>query len=62
MTKHISDKPREGANGRLRAFTQQERETGPHAASQALHSRPKVRLEDGRKTREYTRIERGITT
>lgn len=59
MTKHISDQPRSQGNARLREYTRQEREAVPHPTVMALHSRPKDRSGDGRKTAEYARIERG---
>ena len=59
MTKHISDQPRSQAHLRLREFTRQERESGLHAAIEALRSRPQSRDGDSRKTIEYLRIDRG---
>ena len=61
MSKHISDQPRDHGAARLREYTRQEREAGVHPAVTALHSRPKDRSEDGRKTAEFVRIERGHT-
>ncbi|TRW99327.1 hypothetical protein FNJ84_01245 [Paracoccus sp. M683] len=62
MTKHVGDQPRDHGTARLREYTRQERESGTHPAVAALHSRPKDRSGDGRKTAEYARIERGHTT
>lgn len=61
MTKHISDRPRENGNARLREYTRQEREAGTHPSVAALSSRPRDRDGDGRKTAEYARIDRGQT-
>ena len=60
MTKHITDKPNETGPGRVRHFTQHERESGVHPAISALHSRPKQRDDEGdKRMAEFTRIERG---
>lgn len=60
MTRHIADKKHEHGPGRIRNFTQQERESGLHPAITALHVRPKpVLSKDGRRVSEYARIERG---
>ncbi|MFV0302223.1 MAG: hypothetical protein ACK5IP_15360 [Paracoccus sp. (in: a-proteobacteria)] len=61
MSKHVSDQPRKQGAARLREYTRQERESGTHPAVTALHSRPKDRSGEGRKTAEYARIERGHT-
>lgn len=61
MSKHVSDQPRDHGVARLREYTKQEREAGVHPSVTALHSRPKDRSTDGRKTAEYVRIERGHT-
>lgn len=62
MSKHVTDQPRDTGNVRLREYTRQERESGQHPAVTALHSRPKDREGENRKTAEYARIERGRTT
>lgn len=59
MTRHIGDKPRSHGTARLREYLRQERETGLHPAIRTLISRPKAGAADGRKVREFTRIERG---
>lgn len=61
MTKILTDHERSAGSGRLRAYVAQDREAGVHPAIQALHRRPHMRdAEDGRKTAEYARIERGF--
>ena len=60
MTKSLTDHVRDGANGRLRAYVEQDRREGVHPAIIALHRRPHSRDdEDGRKVTEYARIARG---
>ena len=61
MTRHLSDKPRTTAAGRLRHFLQHERESGDiHPAIAALHARStKATPEADRRVAEFTRIERG---
>lgn len=57
--KHIADKPHQTGPGRVRNFTQQERESGLHPAVVALHSRNHTRDEaSDRRMAEFTRIER----
>ena len=60
MTKILTDRERSTANGRLRSYVAQDRQSGIHPAIEALHRRPHGRDGDeSRKTSEYTRIERG---
>ena len=60
MTKTLTDHERSTGSGRMRAYLAQDRESGLHPAFQALHRRPHSRDGDeGRKTTEYARIERG---
>ncbi|MDO5647010.1 hypothetical protein [Paracoccus sp. (in: a-proteobacteria)] len=58
MTRHITDHPRDRGDARLREYLRAERESGRHPAVIALHTRPQTR-DDGRKTAQYLRIERG---
>lgn len=58
--KHIADKPHQTGPGRVRNFTQHERETGLHPAIVALHARKHLRDDKtDRRMVEFTRIERG---
>ncbi|SNT68633.1 hypothetical protein [Paracoccus seriniphilus] len=59
MTKHISDQPRHHGGQRLREYTRRERFSGLHPVVAKLRSRPKSRGDEGRRTAEYLRIERG---
>ncbi|NHF73043.1 hypothetical protein [Paracoccus xiamenensis] len=60
MTKTLTDHERSTGSGRLRAYVAHDRESGVHPAIEALHRRPHARDgDDGRKTAEYARIERG---
>lgn len=62
MTKTLTDHEHLTGNGRLCAYTEQERQSGTHPAVTALHRRPHGRDDgEGRKTAEYARIERGQT-
>lgn len=63
MTKSLTDRERSTGNGRVRAYLQQDRESGVHPAIMALHRRPHERDgDDSRKASEYARIERGHQT
>lgn len=57
--KHVSDQPRGHGAARMREFTRQDREAGQHPAIATLHSRPKTRGDENRKTSEFLRIDRG---
>lgn len=60
MTKKLTDRERSTANGRVRSYVTQERESGIHPAISKLHRRPHGRADDeSRKASEYARIERG---
>ncbi|MTH76771.1 hypothetical protein [Paracoccus aestuariivivens] len=60
MTKHIADKSHETGSGRIRNFTQQEREQGMHPSVAMLHARPtRTDVQDGRRVAEFMRIDRG---
>ncbi|MFV0409796.1 MAG: hypothetical protein ACK5LJ_08925 [Paracoccus sp. (in: a-proteobacteria)] len=62
MTKTLTDHEHLTGNGRLRAYTEQERQSGTHPAVAALHRRPHERDSgESRKAAEYARIERGET-
>lgn len=60
MTKTVTDRERSTGNGRVRAFVNQERQSGVHPAVETLRRRPHERDGDeSRKASEYARIERG---
>ncbi len=61
MSRHAADKPRAASeNARLRHYTEIEREAaGPRPQTKALQRRPKAPRDDGRRSQEFVRIERG---
>ncbi|SDD40814.1 hypothetical protein SAMN05421538_101551 [Paracoccus isoporae] len=60
MTKKLTDRERSTANGRVRSYVTQDRESGLHPSISKLHRRHHARAEDdSRKASEYARIERG---
>lgn len=63
MSRHAADKPRTASeNGRLRNYTEIEREEGgPRRQTLDLQRRPRGERDDTRRTAEYLRIDRGRT-
>ena len=62
MTKHIADRPHEGDDTRLKRYTEIEREGQARDQTVDLQRRPRDARDSGRRTQEYTRIERGQET
>ena len=63
MGKHAADKPHSPQKGgRLKHYTEIEREEATHGQTEELQKRPKGERDDTRRTKEYLRIERGKRT
>jgi hypothetical protein len=62
MSKHLADKPRVADTGRLRRYTEIERDGGA-AREQTLELQRRKRdgRDDGKRASEFARIERGHT-
>jgi hypothetical protein len=64
MARHIVDHRSAPEGGRLKNFIEVEKAQGAegsHPATKAVHERPAER-DDAAKLREYSRIERGVTS
>ena len=60
MSRHIADKRDAGKDGRLKHFTEIEREQGgAREQTLDLQKRPRDGREEGRRVQEFVRIERG---
>ncbi|MFI0395727.1 hypothetical protein [Paracoccus jiaweipingae] len=59
MAKEPLDHAHETGDGRVRNYTEQDRQDGTHPAVDELTKRPHERGEGNRKMQEYLRIDRG---
>lgn len=60
MSRHAADKPRSDEGGRLKHYTEIDRDQGgPRDQTLALQRRPREKGADGARAREFTRIDRG---
>ncbi len=63
MAKHVADKPQAPEQGgRLKRYTEIERDEGAHEQTEKLQKRPKGERDDARRTKEFLRIDRGKRT